>query len=598
MFDYRQIERGNKTLHAAHAKTKQDITDLARRHEALLDLRRPWDAAWKDLAAHFLPTRFRDVGQGQDETRNPKLLNDKLVDSTGVLAMRTMAAGLHGGMTSPARPWFRLTLEDPALADLHGVRDWMDEVATRMRAVFHRSNFYNAIHTVYAELGAFGTAYMMELADFQHGFRFLPFTAGEFCLETNARQQVDVVFRRFRMTARQLALQFGKDNLPDYIVSQVELTSRKEEQYTVVHAVYPRKDRDFARMDSVNKPWASVYWLDAGGSGGSQGTRFARPHVLSESGFDEFPGFGPRWEVTGNDVYGKSPAMDVLPDCRMLQQMGITTLKAIHKAVDPPLNVSAELKSVGLDITPGGLNYVSTSQGQAPQAATPIMQVRPEIQTARIAIQDVQRQIQQGLYNDLFRLLMGSDRRQVTAREIASREEEKLILIGPVLERLHDELFMPLIDRTFNLMARLDILPPPPPELTDAPIKVEFISLLAQAQKMVSTSAVDQLMAFTMNSAQAFPEVLDAVNIDKAVDNYAGYLGVEVDMLRPLQDREALRQQRAQAQAAAQQQAQQQAALQGMQGMAQTAQTLSQTPLQGGGETALDALTGGLGGMA
>lgn len=587
------------------ARQKADVMELSRRHAALLDLRRPWDSAWRDLSGHFLPTRFRDVGQAGDSVRNPKLLNDKLVDSTGVLAMRTLAAGLQGGMTSPARPWFRLTMEDEGLVQGHGVRQWMDEVANRMRTVLHRSNFYSAIHTMYAELGAFGTGFMMELADFRHGFRFITFTAGEYCLDTNERQEVDVVFRQFQMTARQLLRQFGVANIPSYIKDNATRhDSRGAEQYTVVHAVYPRTDRDASKVGGENMPWASVYWLDFSGSGsnsgsvgsGSSGYRLnAKPHVLRESGFDDFPGFGPRWDVTGNDVYGKSPAMDVLPDCRMLQQMGINTLKAIHKAVDPPMSVSASLKAVGLDLTPAGINFVENAPGSAPQAATPIMQVRPEIQEARIAIQDVQRQIQEGLYNDLFRMLLGSNRSQITAREVAAKEEEKLILVGPVLERLQGELFMPLIDRTFSLMAKLDMLPPPPEALAGAPLKVEFVSLLAQAQKMVSTSAVDQFLGFTMNAAQAFPEVLDAVDVDKVIDNYAEYLGVEVDMIRPRQDRDQMRQQRAEAQAQAQQQAQQQQAMQGMQGMAETARTMSGTPVGEGQGSALDALLGGLG---
>ena len=567
---------------------------MSRRHAALLEQRQPWEGAWRDLAGHFLPTRYREG----DERGKDKILNGTLVDSTGILAMRTLAAGLQGGMTSPARPWFRLGMEDEQLAQAHGVREWMDEVARRMRTVFHRSNFYNAVHTMYAELGTFGTAFMMEMADFEDGFRFIPFTAGEYALDTNEKLRVDVVFRRFHMTARQLVRQFGEAALPSYVKDGAKTAdSRRSEQYAVVHAVYPRRDRDHNRADNAHKPWASVYWLEGGAGGGTGGGNTSyggRPHILRESGFDEFPGFGPRWDVAGNDVYGRSPAMDVLPDCRMLQQMGITTLKAIHKAVDPPMSVSASLKSVGVDITPGGVNYVEAAPGQAPQAAAQLLQIRPEIQASRLAMQDVQRQIQQGLYNDLFRMLMNGNRAQITAREIAAKEEEKLILIGPVLERLHDELFIPLIDRTFNLMARLDMLPEAPPELQGAPLKVEFVSLLAQAQKMVSTSAVDQFLGFTMNAAQAFPEVLDSVDIDRVVDNYGEYLGVEVDMIRPLQDREALRQQRAQAQAQAAQQAQAAAAMQQMQGAAGAAQTLAQTPVGENG-SALDALVGGLG---
>lgn len=273
---------------------------------------------------------------------------------------------------------------------------------------------------------------------------------------------------------------------------------------------------------------------------------------LKESGFLGFPGFGPRWDVAANDVYGRSPAMDALPDCRMLQQMGITTLKAIHKAVDPPMSVHAGLRSVGLDLTPGGINFVDSLPGQNQPVATPLLQVKPDLAQARSAMEAVQQQIRAGLYNDLFRLIL-EGRSKVTASEIAAREEEKLLLIGPVLERLHDELLIPLIDRTFRLMLALDMLPPCPPELSGRHLKVEFVSLLAQAQKLVGISATDQYLALTLKAASAWPEALDSVDVDNMLDNYAQSLGLPANLTRPREERARLRAGREEARQAEQQ---------------------------------------------
>ncbi len=517
---------------------------LSHRFSKLLDVRSSYEPAWRDLADHFLPTRYRDVGKNPDAWRKMPILNDKLVDSTGILAMRTLASGLQGGMTSPARPWFQLTLTDPDLAAHGHIKEWLAAVTKQMRKLFNTSNFYNAVHTLYGELGTFGTGFMLELADFENGFRFVPFCAGEYCLDTNDRQVVDVVFRRFQMTARQLAMRFGPENLPNYVGRN---KAKADDAYIVVHAIYPRDTRHADQSIATQMPFASVYWLEGHTSSKSH------MHILSESGFAEFPGFGVRWDVVGNDVYGRSPAMDVLPDCRMLQQMGITTLKAIHKAVDPPTAVSASLKSIGLDLTPGGVNYVEAAPGQSPQAATPIMEIRPEIQAARSAMEAVQKQIQQGLYNDLFRLLLNSDRSKTTAKEVAVREEEKLILIGPVLDRLHNEFFIPLINRTARLMWRSNMLPPMPQELMGRDVKIEFVSLLAQAQKMVATGSVDRLMGFVNSITPLQADIADAIDADKAVDEYADYLGISPSILRPQAERERLRDERKQAAIAAEQ---------------------------------------------
>ncbi len=534
--------------------TKNLVTGLAQRFSHMQEARQSYEPAWRDLADHFLPTRYKDTSKSPHAWRTMPMLNDTLVDSTGILAMRTLAAGLQGGMTSPARPWFQLSLEDADLAAHSAVRDWLMLVSRRMRKIFAHSNFYNAVHTLYGELGTFGTAFMLQLADEEHGFRFVPFCAGEYCLDINAAQRVDVVFRRFHMTARQLLMQFGEDRVPQHIRHMADKSGAgnvHDDAHTVVHAIYPRKHHHKHKECASHMPFASVYYLE-GHSGKGMG------HVLSESGFQEFPGYGVRWDVAGNEVYGRSPAMDVLPDCRMLQQMGITTLKAIHKAVDPPTAVSASLKSVGLDLTPGGVNYVEAAPGQSPQAATPILDIRPDITAARKATEAVQKQIQQGLYNDLFRQLLDSNRSQVTAKEVAVREEEKLILLGPVLERLHCELYTPLIERTYNLMQRFHMLPPRPQELGEAHLKIEFVSLLAQAQKMVCTGAVERLVSFVGNLTPLQKDVHDTIDTDKAVEEYADYLGISPGIVRAPAARQQLRQARADAEHAVQQQKAQQ----------------------------------------
>lgn len=513
---------------------RADIPVLARRYQALLRRRMPWDTAWQSLADHFLPTRCRLRPQGGGAEEGP-MLNSGLVDATGILAMRTLAAGLQGGLTSPARPWFRLGLDDADLARSRPGQAWLDEVAARMRSVFHRCNFYNAMHTLYAELATFGTAFVFELADPRDGFRFMPLCAGEYVLDCDAGRRVDTVFRRSSMSLRQIVQTFGPAALPESLREAVRRNA--DERRNVIQAVYPRDDRIHGILTASHMPVASVYWLE-GRDGGE--------HALRESGFRHFPGFGPRWDVAGNDVYGRSPAMDALPDCRMLQQMGITTLKAIHKAVDPPMSVSAGLRSVGLDLTPGGINYVDSAPGQSPQAATPLLQVNPDLSTARRAMESVQNQIRSGLYNDLFKLIL-EGRSGVTASEIAAREEEKLVLIGPVLERLHDELFIPLMDRTFECMRELDMLPPCPPELSGRRLKVEFVSLLAQAQKLVGVSAADQYLALTLRASTAWPEALDTLNVDHLLDNYADSLGLPISLTRPPEEREQMRAARAEA---------------------------------------------------
>ena len=522
-----------------------DIKELSQRLESLKDDRRSWESDWKTLASHFLPRKCRLEVEAQSVTNKGNIRSGKL-NSTGYLAMRDLQAGLHGGMTSPARPWFSLAVQNKELGKLDTVKKWLEEATEIMRDEFHRSNFYNVVHTTYGELGTFGTAFCFEEAREDGGVVFEQLTAGEYWLDTNKEGQVDTVFRQKILTLRKLVQEFGERALPENLREMYRHERNWNERFTVIQAVYPRER---SSQGKGTMPFASVYWLDGYAGNGSSGFLRDR-HLLSEGGYHSFPGFGIRWDVTGTDVYGGSPAMDVLPDSQLAQQMTHTMLKALHKEVDPPLQGPSGLE--GTSLIPGSYTPVPTVGVTGGQAITPILNVRHNIRDTYSTVQDIETKIRSGLYNDLFRMLMNSDRRQITAKEVAAKEEEKLILIGPVLERLHNEFFIPLIKRTMEILGRQGKFPPLPqevaPYMSGDMLKVEFVSLLAQAQKMVSTAAVEQFVGFIGQVSAVFPEVLDTINPDQMADSYAEWIGVPPSMLHSQEERDRMREARAQRQ--------------------------------------------------
>lgn len=567
-----------------------DVRELARRYEALRNERSGWDAAWRSLAELFLPCRWRS-DTDTDAHASPRL-NGRLVNSTGVLCMRTLAAGMQGGMTSPARPWFRLTARGGAADGTPGLNAWLEEVTERMRRALHESNFYNAVHGLYADLGTFGTGLLVETAD-ENGLRFHLVRAGEYVLDVNGAGEVDTFFRRMYMTARQICDRFG-----DAVPAVVRDAARRDAgqggsiRFDVIHAVFPRADAVNGRLGPQGKAFASVYWLRGGGENG-------RPHLLSEGGFDGFPAFAPRWDVSGDDVYGRSPAMDVTPDCRMLQAMTATLRKMQHKIADPPLLVDSSLRAFGVDIAPGAENFVDMGRavaGGAPVA--PIQQPEPAaLNYTMQGIQSVEDLLRNGLYTDLFRMLADTDRRQITATEIQARQQEKMMLVGPVVERLHKELLEPLVIRTYRLMGMYGALPPPPDGVDYAEIDVAFESVLAQAQKLMATSAIDQGLAFVAHAAQLAPEALDMLDTDNLVRGYLDRVGMPGDCLRDAREVEETRRSRARAQQAAAQREQEAALLQQTVAATTAAKNLGQTPAGADGQTLMGSLLGGLGAL-
>ena len=564
-----------------------DVRKLDARYEALRTERSGWDSAWQDLAELFLPTRWR---ADTDETahKQPKI-NGRLLDSCGVLGMRTLAAGLQGGMTSPVRPWFRLRLAIEKEQPEPGINVWLDEVTERMRILLHQSNFYNAVHGLYADLGAFGTGLLIETAD-ENGLQFHRVTAGEYVLDVDGNGYVDTFFRRLYLTARQIVDLWGEDKVPETVRNMAQNGSAGGiVRLNVIHGVFPRADVKWGqKVGSQGKPFVSVYWL-------RDGAGLGKSAILSEGGYDMFPAFAPRWDIHHSDVYGRSPAMDVMPDCKMLQAMTETLRRTQHKIADPPMIGDSNLRRYGVDRNPGGFTYGDFAITQGRPLVMPIQQPdAAAVQHAMEALREVKDTINNGLYVDLFRMLMDDDRRQVTATEIQAKQAEKMLLIGPVVERLHTELLSPLIKRTYQLMGEYGALPPPPDGMDNVELDVEFESVLAQAQKVTATSAIEQGVAFLANFAGVKPEALDILNADETAKAYMDRIGMPQGCLADDQAVQQARQQRAQQQQAMQAQQEMASAGQAAMDVTGAARNLGETPAGADGQTLMQSLLGGI----
>jgi hypothetical protein len=273
--------------------------------------------------------------------------NDKIINSCATTALRTLKSGMHAGMTSPARPWFRLTADDADIMKIASVKNWLFDVENRMRVVFIRSNFYNVMPMIYGSTGGHGTAAMMILEDEDTAIRCFPFPIGSFMIALNDRLKCDTLYRELPMTIRQCVQQFGLDNCSQTIRTLWDRGSY-EQPVEVTHAIEPNVNRDTGKLDAKDKPVRSVYFE----SGKTD------DKLLRESGFDEFPIMAPRWDVEGDDVYGYSPGMDALGVVKGLQFCEKRKAEALDKLVRPPMLADASLRTQRSSILPGDVTYV------------------------------------------------------------------------------------------------------------------------------------------------------------------------------------------------------------------------------------------------
>lgn len=511
---------------------------LLQRWSALKSERSTWDSHWKEISDTLLPRSGRFLStQANVGTKR----HNTIYDNTGTRSLRVLAAGMMAGMTSPARPWFRLATSDTDLMKSDAVKLWLNDVTRKMLTVFARSNTYRALHSMYEELGAFGTGASIVLPDFDRVIHHYPLTIGEYAITTDARGQVNTLFREFEMTVAQMVSQFGRTAVSDHVRNLYD-RGNLDAWLRVVHCIEPRADRDTTKKDNRNMPWRSVYF-EAGGNG---------EQVLRESGFNEFPALCPRWAVTSGDLYGLSPGMEALGDIRQLQHEQLRKAQGIDYQTKPPMQVPTALKNQGVNTLPGGVTYVDTAVQNGGIRTT--FEVNLDLNHLLADIQDVRQRISSSFYADLFLMLANSDMGRMTATEVAERHEEKLLMLGPVLERLHNELLDPLIEMTFTRMVQAGVVPRPPMELQGQDINVEFVSMLAQAQRAVGTNSVDRFVGNLGQVAAFKPEVLDKFDADKWAEIYSDMLGVDPELITADDQVAQVRQQRAQA-AQAQQQA-------------------------------------------
>lgn len=501
--------------------------------------RESWITHWQELGEYLLPRSGKFLNTNQNDGRKR---HNRIYDSTGTRALRVLAAGMMAGMTSPARPWFRLTTADPELDESSAVKTWLADVTRLMQMVFARSNTYRAFHGIYEELGAFGTGASVVVNDFDNVIHHHPLTVGEYALATDYKGRVNTLFREFKMTVGQMVAEFGKDNVSAAVRAMYD-RNNVDAWVTVLHAIEPRLERDQSKRDSLNMPFRSVY-LDPADTSGK---------MLRESGFREFRALAPRWACTGGDVYGNSPGMEALGDIKQLQHEQLRKAQAIDFQTNPPLQMPVSAKGSEVNTLPGGVSYVDTSNPQG--GIRSAFEVPLRLDFLLEDIRDVRERIKGSFYADLFLMLAGSDMGRMTATEVAERHEEKLLMLGPVLERLHNEFLDPLIEMTFNSMVEAGILPPAPPEMQGMDLRVEFVSMLAQAQRAVVTNSVDRFVGNLGTVARFKPDVLDKFDSDRWADMYADALGIDPELIVPGDQVALIRQQRAQAQAAARQQA-------------------------------------------
>lgn len=503
-----------------------------------------WESHWQEISERVLPSHSRTFMQQNMGSLDGDKRNTLMIDATASMALDRFAAAMESMLTPRNQRWHGLRATLPELNKVRAVRLWFDEVADilfRYRYA-NKANFASQQHETYLMLGAFGTGAMfIDQLDRRDGggLRYKSIHLAEVFFCENHQGVIDTVFRKFPLTARQALMQFGEDNpaLPDTIKKGMD--KNPEQEFWFLHHVCPREDYDSERMDAKGMPYASSYvCLD-------------NKMIVKESGFQSFPYAVSRYVTAPGEIYGRSPAMTVLPNIKILNEQKKTLLKQGHRAVDPVLLAHDDGVMDTLSLKPGAINYGGVSaEGRALVHALPV---------GNLAVGKDMMDDERAIINDAFLVTMFQilvDTPQMTATEVLERAREKGALLSPTMGRQQSELLGPMIERELSLLRDQRLLPEMPGELIEAAgeYEIAYDSPLSRAQKAEDAAGLMRTAEFAVQVAvnTQSPEPLDWMNWDVIIPELADINAVPARWMRGAQEIQAIRQGRQQQMAAQQ----------------------------------------------
>lgn len=489
---------------------------------------------WKELSRYISPRRGRFLTT--DRNNGDKVMQE-ILNSAGGQAHKVCSNGMVSGIMSPSRPWFDLGLEDDDLMEYQPVKVWLARTTAQVNQVFTQSNFYNMVPVMFGELTQFGTGCMLHENDFENVARFYTQTVGSYMLAQDEDYRVNQFAREFEMTVLQMIGKFGLKNVSPQ-VRRLYDTGNYQQWVPVYHLIEPNPDKNPAKAGAQFKDFRSCYFEK-----GVVNTK-REAQFLRRSGYKRFPVYAPRWAVTGEDIYGTDcPGMTALGDIKMLQVQEREMAKAIAKQNTPPLQGPSSLANKQIDNLPGGATLFDADANNTLKA---IYEVRPQVQAMAADIQRTERRIGQAFFTDLFLAISSMEGIQPRNQlELNQRNQERLLQLGPVLERLQGDFMTPTVDRVFDQLVEAStdangrwlersVLPEPPPELQGKQVRPRYISSIAIAQRAAGSGPLERLLTFAGGLLQAgIVRDLNKIDGDQAIDEYAQQVGAPPKVVVP-----------------------------------------------------------------
>lgn len=494
-------------------KNESIAEEVCHEFHQMTSARKNFESHWTEIAERVIPAHSKLFQQGGFRGSKGDKRNEYIYDSTAAIALNRFSSILDSLLTPRNQTWHRILPSDRNLQKDRQVKLWFEEVN---RILFRhryaaRANFASQNQQNYKSLGAYGTGCMFvdEMAG-EPGIRYRNCHLAEVYFAENHQGIVDKVIRYFPLSARQAKQKWG-DKLPATILSAAGTSPEKE--FFFFHCVKPNSERDPSRADYKGMDFSSYYVSEDGKALLSQGGYTTNPFPISR--YEQMPG----------EVYGRSPAMDVLPAIKTLNEQKKTVLKQGHRTVDPVLLAHDDGIIDSFSMRPGAINAGGIS-------ADGRMLVQPlqvgNVQIGKELMDDERAIINDAFLVTLFQILVETP--QMTATEVMERTREKGILLAPTIGRQQTEYLGPMIDRELDILSKQGQLPPMPDLLLEAKgdYRVEYDSPLSRAQRAEEASGLMRTIETALNVVNVTQDMapLDFFDWDTIIPEVSDIQGV------------------------------------------------------------------------
>lgn len=527
------------------------VSDICQRLDALASERSMMEAHWQDIATFAFPDH-QDF-YGVNDTINLQYSSAiqrgrRRFDDTAVQGVNRLSAVLESLATPQNELWHGLASVDPfAEEPTDEEQKWYDKTRDyQFRARYGaNSGFMNANQRAIRSMVGFGTGVVFMEEGFGKAeisrpvlYQWVPLN--EAFLAVNAQGEVDTLYRRFTMTARQMVQKFGEDKVAAPVLAAANGAEANTKRFNIIHAVQPREKK--ARNNK------SVYGADFSSHYVDRDNNM----LIDESGFFEFPYLVYHWQAVGRYPYAESPVMLAYSDIKGLNAIRLAHMKGTTQFFDPTLGAADDDGLERLNMTPGEINYGWIGADGKPKAAPIITDQRPDLGQQVI---DAERQsVNQSLYIDMFQAL--AENPDMTATQSMIVAQQKAQLLGPAGGKIQHTMYRE-VERMIGILGRKGAFAPgaplePPQSLQGRDIGARFTSPFDRLRLASEGLGLERTLGRVVQLAQFDPSVVDEIDVRETLRFGAKVDNAPMKMFRDPDEVEAIRAQRARQQQAAQ----------------------------------------------